>query len=84
MNPCLHFAFLEQCNTIWSLNATPPSLLTTLPLSQVATSLPSHLSDSTTSLFFHLSHIATSLHSHTFPTFPSHYSPTFPSSPPSH
>ena len=31
MNPCLHFASLEQYNTILSLNSIPPSLLTTLP-----------------------------------------------------
>ena len=31
MNPCLHFASLEQCNTILSLNSIPPSLLTILP-----------------------------------------------------
>ena len=31
MNPCLHFASLEQYNTILSLNSIPPSLLITLP-----------------------------------------------------
>ena len=32
MNLCLHFAFLEQHNTILSSNSIPPSLLTTLLL----------------------------------------------------
>ena len=31
VNPCLHFASLEQYNTILSSNSIPPSLLTTLP-----------------------------------------------------
>ena len=69
MNPCLHFAFLEQCKTILFLNSIPPSLLTTLPLSQIATSLHSHLCDRATSLF---SHLATSLHPDTFCTLTPH------------
>ena len=32
VNPCLHFASLEQYSTGSSLNSVPPSLLTTLPL----------------------------------------------------
>ena len=63
MNPCLHFASLEQCKTILFLNSIPPSLLTTLSISQIATSLHSHLCDRATSLF---SHLATSLHPDTF------------------
>ena len=73
VNPCLHFASLEQYNTILSLNSISPSLLTTLP------PFPNcHLAPLT-----HLSHIATPLHSHTFHIFLAHYSPTFPGSPPS-
>ena len=72
VNPCLHFISLDQLNTILSLNSIPPSLLTTLPISQIATSLPFHLSHSANSLFSHLSYLATSVYSHTFLTLPSH------------
>ena len=89
VNPCLHFATLEQQNTILSLNSIPPSLLITLPpfpncyLTTFPSLRPCHI----TILppfhlipLIHFSHFATSLVSYTFPTFPAEYSPTFPSS----
>ena len=58
MNPCLHFASLEQYNTILSLNSIPPFLLTTLPPSQIAAPLRSYLCSCGSSLLSHLSQLS--------------------------
>ena len=97
VNLCLHFASLEQYNTILSSNSIPPSLLTTLPsvpnccLITFPPLRPCHLTILPPFPFFHLTPLAQCSHRY-HPTLLTHlshppnsplHSANFPRSPPS-